>query len=151
MVILNSDDWLLRKKGFCFLPWEQRAAIIGDLEYVKDVVAVDDADDTVCEALQRIRPDIFANGGDRTQSSTPEMSLCNTLSIDLLWNIGGGKSESSSEIASRARVVRNWGSYRTLDEGAQYKVKKLIIAPKQSISLQYHHHRDEYWLSLIHI
>jgi len=145
VVILNSDAWLLRKKGFCFLPWDQRAAIIRDLRYVTDVVAVDDSDDTVCEALRRIRPRAFANGGDRKQDSTPEVAVCETLGIELLWNIGGGKSDSSSEIARRAWVTRNWGRYVTLDEGEGYKVKKLVLSPGKSISLQYHNKRNEYW------
>jgi cytidyltransferase-like protein len=144
-VIINSDEWLLRKKGFCFLPWEQRAAIIRDLRYVNDVAAVDDADDTVCEALARIKPRAFANGGDRKPGTTPEVNLCNELGVELLWNIGGGKSDSSSEIARKAWVERSWGRYVTLDEGEGFKVKKLIIAPGESISLQYHNHRNEYW------
>ena len=64
-VIINSDAWLLRKKGFVFQPWQQRAAIIGELRCVAEVAHVDDADNTVCEALARLKPDFFANGGDR--------------------------------------------------------------------------------------
>jgi len=104
IVILNSDAWLARKKGFSFMKWENRAAIIGDLRYVHDVVAVDDADGTVCEALKRLRPTFFANGGDRKLESTPEVALCGSLGIELLWNIGGGKVESSSDMVKRAKA-----------------------------------------------
>ena len=144
-VILNSDAWLLRKKGFVFMPWEQRAAIIGELRYVHNVVAVDDADGSVCEALCRVQPRYFANGGDRKSGNTPEVALCLELGIGMLWQIGGDKAESSSDIARRAWVVRPWGQYVTLDEGKGYKVKKVVVAPGQSISLQYHNHRSEYW------
>lgn len=144
-VILNSDGWLLRKKGFVFMPWEQRAAIISDLRYVAGVVAVDDADGTVCEALRRVKPRYFANGGDRKSDNTPEVSLCRELGIEMLWQSGGDKTESSSDIARRAWVTRPWGRYVTLDEGKGYKVKKVIIDPGQSISLQFHRHRSEYW------
>jgi cytidyltransferase-like protein len=144
-VILNSNDWLLRKKGFCFLPWEQRAAIIGELKCVAKVSHVDDSDNTVCEALMRLTPKYFANGGDRTPTNTPEMNVCTQLGITMLWNIGGGKSSSSSAIARRNWVARPWGQFTTLDEGPGYKVKKVIIDPGRSISLQYHHHRSEYW------
>lgn len=144
-VILNSDAWLLRKKGFVFLPWEQRAAIISDLRYVTAVVPVDDTDGTVCEALARIKPAYFANGGDRKFGNTPETDLCLKLGIDMLWNIGGEKSESSSEIARRAWVSRPWGQYVTLDEGPGFKVKKIILEPGRSISRQYHEERREYW------
>jgi mannose-6-phosphate isomerase-like protein (cupin superfamily) len=145
VVILNSDEWLLRKKGFIFLPWDQRAAIIGDLSYVSQVVAVDDSDGSVCEALRRIKPKYFANGGDRKQDNTPELAVCMELGIEMLWNIGGGKENSSSDVAKRAWVERLWGRYLTLDEGEDYKVKKLVLDPHKSISLQYHNHRGEYW------
>ena len=42
-------------------------------------------------------------------------------------------------------VQRNWGTYRVLDEGAEYRVKELCIDPMQSLSNQYHDHRDEVW------
>lgn len=145
MVIINSDDWLRRKKGFVFLPWEQRATIIADLRYVTGVCTVDDSDGSVCEALKRVKPRYFANGGDRVSDNTPELQLCNELGIEMLWNIGGGKTESSSEIARRNWVPRLWGGYTVLDEGNGYKVKKVILDPGQSISLQYHNHRSEYW------
>lgn len=142
-VILNSDAWLTRKKGFVFLPWDQRAAIIGDLRHVHKVVLVADEDGTVCEALRRIRPRYFANGGDRKLDNTPETALCDELGIELLWNIGGEKSESSSEIATRAWVMRPWGGYLTLDDSPGYKVKKLLVEAGKSISPQYHQHRRE--------
>lgn len=144
-VILNSDAWLLRKKGFVFLPWEQRAAIISDLRYVAAVVPVNDTDGTVCEALSRLKPAFFANGGDRKLGNTPETALCAALGVGLLWNIGGGKAESSSDVARRAWVQRPWGQYVTLDEGPGYKVKKIVLGPGQAISRQYHAHRSEYW------
>ena len=65
VVILNSDQWLLRKKGFKFMSWEERAEILRAIRGVVDVVRVNDEDGTVCEALRRIKPDYFANGGDR--------------------------------------------------------------------------------------
>jgi len=100
VVILNSDDWLLRKKGFRFMPWDERAEIIMSISGVSDVVNVDDSDGTVCEALMRVRPDFFANGGDRGQTNTPEISLCRELGIEMLWGVGGGKVQSSSDLVS---------------------------------------------------
>lgn len=144
-VILNSDAWLLRKKSFIFLPWSERAAIISQLRPVAQVASVDDSDNSVCEALSRLRPDYFANGGDRKNDNTPEVQLCQALGIALVWEIGGGKTNSSSDIARRAWVERAWGRYAILDEGVGYKVKKLVLAPGKSISLQFHEHRCEYW------
>ena len=101
-VVLNSDDWLRRKKGYVFMPWEERAEIIRSIYGVADVIAVDDADGTVCEALHRIKPAYFANGGDRTNNNTPEMQVCDELDIEMIWNIGGGKIQSSSDLVHRA-------------------------------------------------
>ena len=91
VVILNSDEWLTRKKNFHMMAWDERAELLRELKCVHDVVAVDDADGTVCEALARLRPHYFANGGDRTPGNTPEIELCLQLGIQMLWNIGGEK------------------------------------------------------------
>jgi len=103
IVVANSDDWLERKKGYVFMPWEERAEIISSIRGVIEVLEVDDSDDTVCEAIDHHRPDIFANGGDRKGDNTPEVSLCNRLGIELMWNVGGGKIQSSSELVSKSR------------------------------------------------
>ena len=52
MVIVNSDDWLLRKKGYVFMPWDEKAYIMSQFKGVTKVVSVDDTDGTVCEALE---------------------------------------------------------------------------------------------------
>ena len=103
VVVLNSDEWLMRKKGYVFMPWKERAEIILNLKNVLSVEPVDDSDETVCEALTRIRPDIFANGGDRKLENTPEIELCEKLNIELLWSVGGGKIQSSSDLVNRQK------------------------------------------------
>jgi len=103
VVILNSDEWLMRKKGYVFMPYEERAEIIGSLRTVAAVRQVDDADGSVCEALKRITPDYFGNGGDRTNKNTPEKELCEKLGIELVWNLGGPKIQSSSELVAATK------------------------------------------------
>jgi len=104
VVILNSDAWLLRKKGYKFMPWEERAEILMAIKGVTDVVQVDDSDGTVCEALRRIRPDYFANGGDRKVGNTPEGDVCAELGIEMLWGVGGtDKVQSSSWLINAVR------------------------------------------------
>ena len=102
VVILNSDSWLMRKKGYIFMPFDERKEILLSNRNVNGVAWVNDEDNTVCEALQRIRPDHFANGGDRTDENTPEMDLCLKYGIGLVFNIGGGKVQSSSELVARS-------------------------------------------------
>ena len=64
------------------------------------VTGVDDADDTVCEALERLRPYYFGNGGDRTTANEKEHELCLRLGIKEKFGLGGGKIRSSSEIVN---------------------------------------------------
>ena len=109
VVILNSDDWLVRKKGYKFMSFEERAYIAGSIKGVTVVTSVDDTDGTVCSALERFRPDYFANGGDRYDTNTPEMEICKKLGIEMLWNVGGEKSQSSSNLVEKARTgKRRW-------------------------------------------
>ena len=108
IVILNSDDWLIRKKGYKFMSFEERAYIAGSIKGVTLVSNVDDTDGTVCEALTRLKPDFFANGGDRYEDNTPEMNVCEAFGIEMLWNIGGGKVQSSSDLVNKA----SWGKRR---------------------------------------
>jgi cytidyltransferase-like protein len=91
IAIVNSDEWLMRKKGYIFMPFEERCEIIKGFSCVSTTSHVDDADNSVCEALERLQPDYFANGGDRKTNNTPEMNLCEELGINLLWSVGGGK------------------------------------------------------------
>lgn len=104
IVIANSDDWLFRKKGFVFMEWERRVEILNAIKGVVLVDSVDDSDGTVCEAIRRLKPTFFANGGDRGKTNTPEQSVCEELNIKLLWGIGGEeKVDSSSELAKKVR------------------------------------------------
>lgn len=102
IVILNSDEWLTRKKGKPFMCWEERAEILLNIQGVWGVMKVDDSDGTVCKALEELKPTYFANGGDRKEDNTPEVELCNKLGIGLLWNVGGDKIQSSSELIKNA-------------------------------------------------
>ena len=106
IVVANSDEWLLRKKGYVFMPWSERAEIIRSIRGVVRVENVDDTDGTVCEAIIRCRPDAFANGGDRKGENTPEVDLCNRMAIELLWNVGGEKIQSSSSLVEISKVPK---------------------------------------------
>ena len=110
IVIANSDEWLLRKKGYVFMPWKERAEIIQSFKGVTAVFQADDDDDTVTESLLRLKPDIFANGGDRKQQNTPEMKVCDDIGIEMLWNVGGEKIQSSSELVAKSKQYKGEGS-----------------------------------------
>jgi mannose-1-phosphate guanylyltransferase len=43
-------------------------------------------------------------------------------------------------------VHRPWGAYTVLEEGKQFKIKRIVVKPKHALSLQMHHHRSEHWI-----
>lgn len=102
-VILNSDEWLLKKKGYIFMAFDHRKKILEAIRSVYMVISVNDTiDGSVCSSLLALLPDYFANGGDRTKDNTPELELCKNLGITPLFGIGGHKSHSSSELVKNA-------------------------------------------------
>jgi cytidyltransferase-like protein len=104
IVAINSDEWLMRKKGYVFMPWEERAEIISEFYSVDEVLKFDDSDNTACDAIRKTNPDAFANGGDRKKDNTPEMELCDELGIQMLWGIGGkDKPQSSSWLVNNLK------------------------------------------------
>ena len=103
VVIVNGDDFLARKKGYAFMALPERIEILRALRDVDDVVVAVDVDQTVCETLKLVKPDVFANGGDRRDTADiPEAAVCAALGIEMVFNVGGGKVQSSSELVQRA-------------------------------------------------
>ncbi len=104
IVILNSDDFLIKKKGYALMPFKERKEIIESIKYVDNVIHCLDQDNTVCKTLKKIKEGfkdwdiIFANGGDRDINNVPEKHICNNLAIELRYNVGGEKIQSSSEL-----------------------------------------------------
>ena len=135
-IVLNSDDWLVRKKGFFFQPWEDRRKILE--AYTPNVHAVDDSDEhaSVCEALSRIKPDYFGNGGDRKKDNIPEYDLCEKLDIQMVFGLGGGKYSSSSEINGKNRVKTSWGWYDVIINMPKLKVKLLHVTAGKNLSME---------------
>jgi D-beta-D-heptose 7-phosphate kinase/D-beta-D-heptose 1-phosphate adenosyltransferase len=101
VVGLNSDAWLMRKKGYAFMPWEERAEILDNQGGVSLVLPFDDADDTVCALLESLRPHYFANGGDRMEPHPAEHKICQKYGIKELFEVGGEKVQSSSGLVRR--------------------------------------------------
>ncbi|MBN2239285.1 MAG: adenylyltransferase/cytidyltransferase family protein [Dehalococcoidales bacterium] len=97
IVILNDDNFLKRKKGYVFMPLEERKEILENIKGVESVFVSIDEDDSVCKSLEAIKPDIFANGGDRkVESEIREARTCRINGIEMVFNVGGGKIQSSS-------------------------------------------------------
>ena len=108
VVILNNDNWLEKKKGFVFMPQQERKELIQSLRSVDRVVLTkhpkDASDMSVCVELERVRPHVFANGGDRTKKNIPEVAVCNAIGCKMTFSVGaGGKVQSSSWLLARFR------------------------------------------------
>jgi len=55
--------------------------------------------------------------------------------------------QTDEEIVKRHRTVhRPWGTYTVLEEGPRFKIKRIVVKPGATLSLQYHHHRSEHWV-----
>lgn len=153
VVLLNSDDWLVRKKGQPFMPFSERSTVLSAMRDVAQVIQFDDSDDTACAGLQQVKtlyPNskvVFCNGGDRTSDNIPEMAI---PGIEFAFGIGGEHKANSSSWILRNAVAqqheqRVWGSFYTLYQTNGCKVKELVIKPKSGISYQRHLHRSEIW------
>jgi D-beta-D-heptose 7-phosphate kinase/D-beta-D-heptose 1-phosphate adenosyltransferase len=88
VVILNNDYQAKLKKGKPFMKQEDRIKIIKALKYVDEVVLSIDKDLSVCKTLAKIRPAIFAKGGDRTRGNIPEAEICKKLGIKVIDGLG---------------------------------------------------------------
>ncbi len=101
VVILNNDNWLRKKKGIVFMPENERKELIGHIKGVDRVVLTSHKPNTddmsVCSELAKIKPNIFANGGDRKIGNIPEVAVCNEIGTKMVFSVGhGGKVQSSS-------------------------------------------------------
>jgi len=106
VVILNSDDFLLRKKGFVFRPFEDRKEILESVKGVDEVVASIDEDQTVSKTLELLKPDIFAKGGARTgPENIPEVQICRKIGCKLVTNVGGGQIRSESDLSWKVKEM----------------------------------------------
>ena len=120
VVILNNDNWLRAKKQHIFMPAEERAEVIRALRSVDEVIITNHGPNPIDQSaspeenalrmsvsaeLVLVKPDIFANGGDRNEKNAenPASSLyhdigtCKAIRCGMIFNIGdGGKIQSSS-------------------------------------------------------
>lgn len=102
IVILNTDDFLMQKKGFVFMPFEERKTIIESIKYVDEVIRCIDADLSVCKTLALLKPDIFAKGGDRMISNIPEVEVCGVNNIKIVDGLGN-KIQSSTWLTGKVK------------------------------------------------
>jgi cytidyltransferase-like protein len=159
VVILNNDNWYGVKGRKVFIPQKERKEILEALKPVDRVVLTKHKpgtkDISVCRELIELKPDIFANGGDRTKKNIPEVAVCQKINCKMIFNVGrGGKIQSSSWLLAKyanelqSKFYRPWGSFTVIEEGKNFKVKKVVVKPREKLSLQFHKQRSEHWVVL---
>jgi len=154
VVGVNSDEWLIRKKSAAFMTIHERKIILENIKGVDFVIEFDDSDDTAKDAITKLRQlypadrIVFANGGDRNNRSVPEITT-EVSNVEFTFGIGGeNKINSSSKLLSKwsPRTIRDWGFWSVLSHSIpNVKVKELVVNPGQSLSMQKHIYRREYW------
>ena len=102
IVIINNNHQCTLKKGKHFMDENDRAKILEAIEGVDEVFISIDQDRTVCESLEKIRPDIFTNGGDRHNREIPEAIVCKKYGIELIDGLGKKIRSSSDLIGSKS-------------------------------------------------
>lgn len=113
IVILNNDRQVALKGRVSFMPQEDRLKIMQSLRDVdKVILATDDyrwsnGEVPIIKTLAKVRPDIFAKGGDRAKilGNIPELEICQKLGIKLVDGLGK-KIRASSEFIARAAALK---------------------------------------------
>lgn len=106
VVVINNDHWIRLKKGKSFMSAKDRAEVISAFRDVDDIIISthkkNTKDMSVCEEILEVRPDVFANGGDRKLDNVPEVDVCREIGCKMVFNVGkGGKIRSSSELLKK--------------------------------------------------
>ena len=96
VVIVNNNYQCKLKKGKHFMDENDRVEIVKALRFVDEVFLSVDKDRTVCKSLEEIKPDVFANGGDRATSEVPETPICKKFNIRMVDGLGDKIRSSSS-------------------------------------------------------
>lgn len=102
VVILNTDDWIKKKKGYVFMPLADRQIILESIKYVDATVVSIDGEGGIIRTIELLRPHIYAKGGDR-QGNT-EAEVCNRIGCQRITGLGE-KIRSSSDMVNRMVIV----------------------------------------------
>tara|TARA_B100000965_G_C19474208_1_gene705461 strand:+ start:112 stop:888 length:777 start_codon:yes stop_codon:yes gene_type:complete len=158
IVGVNSDKWLVNKKGSAFMPINERIEIVSNLSVVDEVIKFDDdefnsASNAIAKVIEKYpnHKIVFANGGDRNSDNIPEMKIHReNPNIQFEFSVGGDfKKNSSSWILKNwhgPKEYRPWGWYRVIDDSEDHKVKEIQVNSRSRLSLQSHSKRSEVWV-----
>lgn len=156
IVLLNNDEWLMKKKGKPFMNEGQRKEILDEFKSISKVIIQTKSDRSSSRAIEEFvhnNPDktvCYCNGGDRSNiRNIREADICNKLGVTLEFGIGGNtKIESSSQLSKNYLgnvEERPWGNYHIIAKNKGYQIKEIIVSKGSKLSLQKHSGRSEFW------
>jgi len=156
IVLLNNDDWLIKKKGKPFMSQEQRKEILEEFKSVSKVIIQKSSEKSSSLAIKEFATQhpnqsiCYCNGGDRSNiKNIRETVICKELNISLEFGVGGKeKIESSSKLTKNylGNVEnRPWGNYHIIAKNTGYQIKEIKVFQNSKLSLQIHKNRSEFW------
>ncbi len=104
VVIVNNNSQCKLKKGKFFMDEKDRVEIVKNLKSVDEVFLSVDKDKTVCKSLEKVKPSVFANGGDRKNHEIPESKICKQHGIKIIDGLGD-KIRSSSNLTGIKEII----------------------------------------------
>ncbi len=156
IVLLNNDDWLIKKKGKPFMNQNQRKEILEEFKSTSEVIIQTSSEPSSSIAIEEFvnkNPDksiCYCNGGDRSNiKNIREAEVCKKLKVNLEFGIGGEKKiESSSDLTKNYLgdiEQRPWGNYHVIAKNLGYQIKEIKVSVNAKLSLQKHQNRAEFW------
>jgi len=156
ILLLNNDEWLIKKKGKPFMSQKHRKAILDEFKSIDEVIIQDSNEKSSSLAIKdfvKNNPNksiCYCNGGDRSNiNNILEADICRELGVELEFGVGGKeKIESSSELTKNYLgnvEKRPWGNYHIIAKNIGYQIKEIKVDEGSKLSLQKHKSRSEFW------
>ncbi|GAB3539496.1 mannose-1-phosphate guanylyltransferase/mannose-6-phosphate isomerase [Noviherbaspirillum agri] len=158
---ISIDYAVMEKaKNIAVVPGEFGWSDIGAWNAVADMIPADEKGNTSnnCNPIFIDSRNTYVDSKDRLVAV---IGLDNVLVVDTpdaLLVADKSKSQEVRQVVNLLKAsghdahkihrtaVRPWGTYTVLGEGAGFKIKRVVVKPKHSLSLQMHHHRSEHWV-----
>jgi cytidyltransferase-like protein len=156
IILLNNDNWLIKKKGKPFMNQNQRKEILEEFKSISEVIIQTSSEPSSSAAIEEFalknknKKICYCNGGDRNDiENILEASICKEFNIELEFGVGGeDKIESSSQLSKNYLgnvEIRPWGNYHIIAKNSGYQIKEIKVNQYSKLSLQKHKNRSEFW------
>ncbi len=110
VVLVNDDEFLMRKKGFVFMPLAERMEVIAAIRGVDYVAPWSSPTQFVADAILQLKPGLFTKGGDRSSPADIdpcELQACREVYCSIVYGVGGStKVQSSSLLAHKVPAAK---------------------------------------------